>query len=292
MVKNIFNIPSIPWRNYITVEPAFILFCFSFYLMDLVNINLYLQKSCRFNVTVEPDMRTTCDDEKAGINFITSVNLKYRFTVKVTHTIVSVFICAWSDRNGNRKLFLILPTVALILHLSALCYQTFYWSVPADVSVWTEVLFQVLIGGNSMFNTFAKINIFETSSEENRTLRTTILIAIQTMSIPISSAVSGYMMLNLGFFYTYVCCLILSVSSLVLTCLFVQNTISEPKVAETESFSIFLAIPSSFKVVFQKRSCRESFSIMLLFLVSTCTGFVTTGKFIIDKLGVEKMNTR
>lgn len=280
MVKSIFKLPSIPWKSYVTVEPAFLLFCFSFYLMDLVNTNLYLQKSCRFNVSVEPDMRTACDDEKAGISFVTSVNLKYRFAVKVSHTIVSIFICAWSDRNGNRKCFLILPTVALILQLSALCYQTYYWSIPADVSVWTEVFFQVLIGGNSMFNTFAKINIFETSNEENRTLRTTILIAMQTLSIPVSSAVSGYMMRNLGFFLTYVCCLILSVSSLILTCVFVKKTISKQKITDNENFNLFLVIPSSIKVVFKKRPCRESFSIMLLFMISTCTGFVTTGKFV------------
>ena len=264
-------LPSIPWRSYITVEPAFLLFCFSFYLMDLVNINLYIQKTCRLNATTEPDMHTPCDDEKAGINFVTSVNLKYRFAVKVTHTIVSIFICAWSDRYGNRKLFLIIPIVALILHLCALCYQTYYWSIPANVAVWTEVFFQVLIGGNSMFNTFAKINIFETSTEENRTLRTTILIAIQTLTVPISSAVSGYMMLNLGFFNTYVLCLLLSIASLILTWMFVKNT-STPAESD-KSFNLFLSIPSSFKVVFQNRPCRDSFSIMLLFLISTCTGF-------------------
>lgn len=275
-------------KNNVSVEPAYVLYCLAYYLMDLVNTNLYIQKSCRFNTTSEPDLDTPCDDETKGVIFLTTVNSIYRCSLRIAFTLFGIFFTTWSDKiGGKRKIFIILPIIALILQNFSLCYHAYYWHWPATFAVWCEIIFQIGSGGNVCFLIFAQIHVFESSSIENRTFKSSILSALQSICVVISSGLSGYLIYKLGFYYTYFLCLILSILSLIFSWILIQDTSKciKHKAHIYDAFRITHII-DSFKIVFRKRMTKERMIIIILLLISNLGWFSVSGKYFICNLNV------
>ncbi len=267
------------YRNIGAVELSYALFCLAYYLMDLVNTNLIFQKSCRINATWEPNLDTPCDDEAKGVFFVSKFHSTYRFSFRTAITLFGILSTTWSDHAGKRKIFILSPIVGLLLQNALLCYQSYFWSCPVEFAFLTEGLFQVTTGGLLCFNAFVLINIYETTSIDNRTLRISILSSVQILCVLISSGLSGWLMFYAGFLCTYFACSILATISLVIAWIFVHDTPRNEKCVATfrDAFDA-KRILSSIETVFKKRERNERMMIIILLTANILNWFVISGE--------------
>lgn len=271
----IFNMKA--WHC-LSVEPAYFLYNMAAFTIEFANTNLVLQKSCRLNNTLEPNLDTPCDDEKKAIITLTNINSYYLFpSYFVTYAFV-ILATAWSDKAGRRKLFIMWPIWLKLVKTCILCLPAYYWHWPQMVSVWCEMVSHWL-GDNTCMYVFAVLYICDVSAPENRTMRVSILSALLSLSRVVSSGGSGYMLHSLGFFYTYLVCLLVTLVALILAWLCVEDiSIAVPKKVSIWGAFDLPFICSSFKVVLRKRDDFGRLKILLMYVICALGWFSFTGK--------------
>lgn len=262
----------------LTVEPALFFYFTTFILLELINTNLYLQKVCRTNTTVEPDLHTSCDDEKSGILFVSMVNSNYQYVVYTIMFLYATLVSSWSDYAGKRRRpLIILPIIGQLLQTVANTLHSYFWYWPPIVAVISDVVLKCAFGGHVLMLLGAQIYLCDVTSLENRTLRIGIFTALKIICLPIGSGIAGFMIQELGFFHSYLICFVLTAVSLVLAFIFITD-ISE----ETENKSIFrlfdlTQIFDGFKVIFGKKPGRQRMIIVLLVATHVIVWFTSEG---------------
>lgn len=279
--KSIQNSPF--WRE-ITVEPTIFFYYTTYVMIDLVNVNLYLQKSCRFNATVEPNLNTPCDDEKRGVTFVAEVNSKYKFILYMTVTVVVALASSWSDEVGKKvKLLIIIPIIGQILQISSACLQTYFWYWPPILAVASDLFCSIVTGGHVLFLNAVLIYVCAISAIESRTMRTGVLTAFQLLCQPLGSGLSGFIIRRWGFLCAYVLGLISTIVSLVLALVFIKD-VSEPVTKKISflGFFNFFRIIRSFKILVKKDLGSKKIVVGLLLFVHLIVWFSADGKFVHD----------
>ncbi len=263
----------------IAIEATSLFFVLAYNISELTNTNFLLQKMCRFNATVEPDLTTPCDDEKRGILFVTKVNRTYRLAISMISLFLIIFVSTWSDKSPKTRKRVIMHTIfGHILQLISLCAQSYFWNLSAYYAIGSEFVVMTVFLGHLGFRIFAVMAMCDLTTPENRTTRLTLLSTIDTLCMPISSALSGYMMRNLGFFYTYTICLALTLMAF--ACSFYIKQISKKGDEKTSIFSIFRLkqLANSFKVVFKDRTGKPRQIICILLFVCVLVYLPLYGK--------------
>lgn len=251
-------------KPYLIFEPAYVLFNIAVFISDLADTNLFLQKTCRFNVTSEPDIKTPCDDEPAGIAFVASINSKYVFGLSFITVFITVLMSAWTDKAlQRRKLCILLPMVVKAVQLIGMCLHSYFWYWPVLFAVFTE---NVLIASVCM-RVASIVYICCISSSEDRTFRLTLLYVLQTVTNIISSGSSGFLLRYIGFLNTYILCTVLAVSAIIYLQIFVKDVPGENNSGFLKYIRDFFDIRSlvqAFKLVFRKREGNARTMILLL----------------------------
>lgn len=252
----------------ISVEPAMVIFYTNYIIIDFINTNLYIQKNCRNDTSREPNLNTECDDNARGVLFVNNVNYYFRYSLvslMVIHTILS---SCWSDRAGRkRKPFIILPIIGQILQIFVACFQSYFWYLPAQFAVASDLLFQIFSGGFVLCLNTCITYTSDISSVEERTVKMSILWALQVICAPIGSGISGFLLTGLGFFYSYVVCLIVATVSLIFGLLLIKD-VSIPIDVKPSYLSFFNLkdVVDSVKMVFRK-SLGDKRSIVIVLLI-------------------------
>lgn len=257
------------WWRCITIEPSIALFQITTVMSNQLFVNLYLQKSCRFNATTEPDLKTPCDDEKAGQLFLTQVN-SWRYTVSMTlMIIVTVLISSWSDNAGRRRRpLVIIPLIGLVLVTIIGCVFSYFWKLPPNMSAIAEVIVHGVTGGRLTVVFSSQLYICDITNEKNRTARLGVIHGINIIAIPIGSGLIGYMMRYLGFFNSYLICVGLSTLAVILAFLLMEDTSVpvENKVTFWHSLNP-TRVYESFRIIFKKRAYSKRTLIIVLLCI-------------------------
>ncbi|XP_065210881.1 probable peptidoglycan muropeptide transporter SLC46 [Planococcus citri] len=264
----------------ISVEPAMVLFYTNYIITDFINTNLYIQKNCRNDTSREPNLTTDCDNIGRGVGYVNNVNYYFRYSLvslMVIHTILSL---CWSDRAGRkRKPFIVLPIIGQILQILVACFQSYFWYLPPHFAVASDLLFQVLSGGFVLCLNTCITYTNDISSVEERTMKMSIIFALQVICAPIGSGVSGFLLTGLGFFYSYVVCLVLATMSLICG-LFLIKDVSIPVEKKPTYLSFFSVadVVDSVKMVFRKSLGSKRPIVMVLLLIHVTVFFNFEGQ--------------
>lgn len=275
--------------SYITVEPSFLFYYSTFILLEFINTNLFIQKPCRHNITSEPDLETKCDDEKAGITFVSNLNAYVRIFVILFMLIYAVIGSYWSDESGrNRRPLLYLPIVGQILQSINGMVQSYYWQLPAISAASVDFLLQCVSGGNAVMVIISHVYICDVSSKQDRTMRMGILFALRTISISIGSGSSGYLLHAVGFFYSYMICLLMTVVSLVFGVLLIKDTSiqCENKITLWQACGC-KAFKNGFNVLFKKNLGERRKIIYVLLCIHVLVWFSFEGKLSVGSCYLE-----
>lgn len=263
----------------ISVEPAAFFFFLTYILLDIIDTNLYLQKACRHNATVEPNLDIPCDDEKEGVLFVSSVNANYRYIEMTAMLILVTLLMCWSDEAGKkRKILIVLPIIGIIVQSINGCLQSYFWYLSPLSAALTDMTIQVLSGGFVCMLLATQTYVCDISDVSNRTMRIGILVAIKTISMPIGNGVSGFLIRSIGFFNSFSLCLLLATISLAFAAILVKD-ISVPTAKKVSIFSIFKCtrVIDSFRVAFKKSLGRKRIIVLLLLIVHAAVLFSTEG---------------
>jgi MFS transporter, PCFT/HCP family, solute carrier family 46, member 3 len=197
-------------RSNITVEPVLALFVMPSVLAMLATQNLNLDKACQVNLgfgdAICKDLRmrkranhTFEEDEVQKL--IASVQAWKSVVHTALPTLLMLFIGAWSDKTGKRKICMLMPIFGEFMTCMLNMINTyFFYEVPVELTVFMEVIFPSLTGGwYTMFlGTFSYLG--DITSQDSRTFRMGILSLCMTVGFPIGMGLSGILLRCLGYY--------------------------------------------------------------------------------------------
>ncbi|XP_049865726.1 proton-coupled folate transporter-like [Pectinophora gossypiella] len=197
-------------RSNITVEPVLALFVMPSVLAMLATLNLNLDKACRVNLRFEDSVCTdllrrkranhTFEEDEVQ-KLIASVQAWKSVIQTAVPTILMLFMGAWSDKTGRRKICMLMPILGEVSTCILNMINTyFFYEVSVEWTVFMEVVSPALTGGwYTMFlGTFSYLG--DITSRETRTFRLGILSLCMTVGFPIGMGLSGVLLKYLGYY--------------------------------------------------------------------------------------------
>lgn len=249
-------------------------------ISNLLYTNLFLQKSCRFNATTEPDLTTPCDDEAMGQAFLIQVN-SWRHSLSMSLMITFTILGAsWSDKAGRRRRPLIfIPLVGQLLVTTVGCLYSYFWQWPAMSAVILEAILHGVTGARFSLLLTSEMYMCDITTNENRTARLGILGALHIISVQIGSGITGSILRRVGFFYSFAICTVLTALSIVFGVILIKDT----SVPVEKKLPFWQAVNptrvyESFRIVFKARPFNRRGIIILLLVIDGCSLFPVIGK--------------
>ncbi|KPI98099.1 Proton-coupled folate transporter [Papilio xuthus] len=197
-------------KNNITVEPLLAGLIIPSVISRFAMSNFNLDKACRVNLDFGDEICTalikrTSNNysiyEKEVQKLISSIDI----WKSVIHTslpcILIMFLGAWSDRTGKRKICILLPIFGeFVTSINNLINVYFFYEIPVQVTVFLETIFPSITGGwvTMFLGVFSYIS--DITSEESRTFRVGMVNICLTAGLPVGIGLSGILLQRLGYY--------------------------------------------------------------------------------------------
>lgn len=196
-------------KSHITVEPVLAGLIVPSMLARLAIQNLNLEKTCRIKLQLG---EAVCDSlikregnftqYEADIQKVISSIEQWKSVVQTAIPLfLVIFMGAWSDRTGNRKLCILLPILGeLLTCISNLLSTVFFEEIPVEVAMFFEAFFPAITGGWVMMYLGVFSYISDITDSESRTFRVGMVNLCMTAGIPVGSALSGILLRLWGYY--------------------------------------------------------------------------------------------
>lgn len=197
-------------KSNITVEPILAGLIIPSMLSRLAIQNLNLDKACRVRLDYGDEI---CDAliSRNGTNLteyerevqkvITAIEAWKSIIQTGLPTILVLFMGAWSDRTGNRKICILMPIFGECLTCFSNILSTyFFYEIPVEVTMILESIFIAAAGGWVMIFLGVFSYISDVTSAETRTFRVGLANLCMTAGVPIGTALSGILLKMLGYY--------------------------------------------------------------------------------------------
>lgn len=218
------------WWKSIGVEPVMFLYMSAFMLTSVVEEAFFVHKACTVNLNYSKEI---CDNLTAADHkqFQKEVQLKvstfHQYENIASHfvpVLLAFFLGPWSDKVG-RKLPLLLGLIGNFIYSTMIVVNAFMEKWTVEMVILTASLPCALTGGNLTVFMAAFSYLADTTSQKQRTLRTTLLEVAYLFPMPTGVALGSYLFSHvLGRSYAYM--FIINASLLFLailyTCAFIK----------------------------------------------------------------------
>ncbi|CAH0749896.1 unnamed protein product [Diatraea saccharalis] len=197
----------------VTFEPTMFLFILAAIITMTTTQNLSLEKACRVNLNFTNEICSSLRQQNIENQnqyeretqklLAAAMRLKTYITATVP-CLMAIFIGAWSDETGHRKVFVIIPIVGqVLLNINSIINTYFFYEFPLEVLVLSESIIEGFSGGWCVcFTTiFSYISVITT--EKTRTFRLGIVNFCMTVGFPVGMGLSGVLLKNFGFYGCY-----------------------------------------------------------------------------------------
>lgn len=197
-------------RDNITVEPLLAGLIIPSVISRFAMGNLNLDKACRVNLgfgdeicdaLVKKTSKNFTEYEKQVQQLISSIDIWKGVIQTALPCIIIMFLGAWSDRTGKRKICIMLPIYGEVLtSLNNLVNVYFFYEIPVEITVFLETLFPAITGGwvTMFLGVFSYIS--DITSEESRTFRVGLVNFCMTAGLPIGIGMSGFLLQKMGYY--------------------------------------------------------------------------------------------
>lgn len=264
--------------NSVSVEPSYFLHTLADTLLDFANTNLYLQKACRSDASIEPDLSTPCDDTEDGVITVTQINTYVLPFEMILVTISIIFYSFWSDKAGKkRKIFIMMVMVGQILESALESLHSYWWSLTPMYAAVTSTLIHVLCGNRITMSIFGNMYLADVVDRRNRTMRLGVFSTMKILGYLVGDLVCGNMLHTLGFFWYYMTCCAVAVLATISGSIFIQDHSEPTQVVAKSGFSIRYMIHSSI-LILRKGNDRQNKAVTLALMVYTILLFISQGK--------------
>ncbi|CAG9564020.1 unnamed protein product [Danaus chrysippus] len=198
--------------QFFTVEPFLLCYIFPNIISAVTVQKLNMEKACRADLNFSEFI---CSQVIAG-NFSDNMTLlaldkSQKLVAEMTAwkqpiqsgipAIAILFIGAWSDKTGNRKLLMLIPILGELISAIGMILTTYYFlEWPLWVTGLIEALPSALTGGLSIALMGSYSFIADVTTVENRTFRMGCVAVIVTLGIPLGTSISGVLIQLVGYY--------------------------------------------------------------------------------------------
>ncbi|XP_049865744.1 proton-coupled folate transporter-like [Pectinophora gossypiella] len=247
-------------KENITVEPVLACYVVPGMLARLATQNLYLDKACRVNINygdkicsalVAKEGNLYQDEERAVQELIAGMDVWKNILLTSIPSFLILFLGAWSDRTGKRKICILLPIIGdLLMCISNIINVYFFYELPVQVTMFFEAFFPAVTGGWIATYMGAFSYISDVSSEESRTFRVGVANLCLTAGSPIGSALSGILLKQIGYYGVFTLSSILYIFSIFYGFFYIKDPERpvQKKKDENESTGCFAFLKSFFAI--------------------------------------------
>lgn len=168
---------------------------------------------------------------------------------------IILFVGAWSDKTGNRKVLMLIPIVGEIVSSLGLILATYFlleW--PLWITALIEALPSAFSGSFPVALMASASYIADVTTVESRTFRMGVVTLIVTMGFPLGTSFGGYLTEAVGFFGVFIIVIALFSFGFLHTYININDVRQQPlqgtflsKLAQFFNFKIFLSFLSLFK---------------------------------------------
>ncbi|CAH2232457.1 proton-coupled folate transporter-like [Pararge aegeria] len=271
-------------KDNITVEPLLAGMIIPSVISRFAMANFNLDKACRVyfefedhicNALVKKNSNNYSVYEKEVQKLISSIDI----WKSIIHTglpfIMIMFLGAWSDRTGKRKLCILLPIFGEVLtSLNNLVNVYFFYEIPVHITVFLETFFTAITGGwvTMFLGVFSYIT--DVTTEEYRTFRVGLVNIGMTVGLPIGIGMSGYLLkVELGYYGIFSLTTVLFIAVLLYGCYSLQEPdewlkergmpIIERGNSKGVSFFDVTHVVDTMRVAFRKRPANRRVKVIL-----------------------------
>lgn len=203
----------------ITVEPILACSVVPGALSGLATQNLNLDKACRVNknfgervcsALLAREGNKYLKEELAVQELIAAMESWKNVLLTAIPSLMILFLGAWSDRTGKRKVCIVLPIIGnFLMCLSNIVNTYYFYELPVEVTMFFEAFFPAITGGwiTTYMGAFSYIS--DVSSAESRTFRIGIANLCITAGTPIGSVLSGVLLEYIGYYGVFSICSLL-----------------------------------------------------------------------------------
>ncbi|KAG7299697.1 hypothetical protein JYU34_016694 [Plutella xylostella] len=200
-------------RGNITVEPLLAGLIVPSIISRFAMGNLNLDKACRVNLEfgdvvcdalIARDNNNYSSYEKEVQKLISSIDIWKGIIQTLVPCLLIMFLGAWSDRTGKRKLCILLPIFGeFITSLNNIVNVYFFYEIPVQITVLLETVFPAFTGGwvTMFLGVFAYIS--DITTEEARTFRVGLVNFCMTVGVPIGISLSGILLKMFGYYVIF-----------------------------------------------------------------------------------------
>lgn len=197
-------------KEHITVEPLLAGLIIPSIIARFAMGNFNLDKACRVHfkfdneicdALIRKDTENNTHYEKEVQKLISSIDIWKSMLHTALPCIIILFLGAWSDRTGKRKLCILLPIVGeLVTSISNIINVYFFYEIPIQVTVFLETVFPSITGGwvTMFLGVFSYIS--DITSEESRTFRVGLVNFCMTAGLPLGIGISGILVQKMGYY--------------------------------------------------------------------------------------------
>ncbi|CAG9785256.1 unnamed protein product, partial [Diatraea saccharalis] len=267
-------------RSNITVEPVLAGLIIPSMLSKLAIQNLNLDKACRVKLDYGD---TICDalidrsgnysEEEVNVQRVISNIEAWKSVVQTAiPTLLVIFMGAWSDRKGNRKVCIILPLIGeFMVCISNIINVFFFYEISVEVTMFLEAFFQAISGGWVMIYLGVFSYISDVTNEETRTFRVGLVNLCMTAGIPIGTALSGILLKLWGYYGIFAASAAIYVATIIYSCMCLEsktkNNHSNEKDKSLSCMDVVNMVKETVHVAFKKREGNIRMKIIMTLLI-------------------------
>ncbi|OWR45015.1 adenylate cyclase [Danaus plexippus plexippus] len=196
-------------KSNVTVEPIFAGIVIPSMLARLAIQNLNMDKTCRLKLNFGEEICDALLERKGNLTYyegevqkvISSIETWKSVIQTALPTILVIFMGAWSDRTGNRKLCILLPIVGeFLVCISNILSVVFFNDISVEVTMFLEAIFPAITGGWVMVFLGVFSYVGDITDEKTRTFRVGLVNLCLTAGIPIGVSLSGILLKLWGYY--------------------------------------------------------------------------------------------
>ncbi|XP_052738568.1 proton-coupled folate transporter-like isoform X2 [Bicyclus anynana] len=196
-------------KSNITVEPILAGLIIPSMLARIAIQNLNLDKACRVKLNYNDSICDALILRQGNLTFyegevqkvISAIETWKSVIQTAVPTLFVIFMGAWSDRTGNRKLCILLPIVGeCLVCISNILSTVFFYQISVEVTMFLEALFPAITGGWVLVYLGVFSYIGDITDEKSRTFRVGLVNLCLTAGIPIGTALSGILLTLWGYY--------------------------------------------------------------------------------------------
>ncbi|CAG4936874.1 unnamed protein product [Colias eurytheme] len=196
-------------KSNISVEPILAGLVIPSMLSKLAIQNLNLDKVCRVKNDYGDEIcdallekRGNLSSYEAEVQTVISSIEAWKSVIQTSlPTILVIFMGAWSDRTGNRKLCILLPLFGeFCVCLSNIFSTYFFKEISVELTMFLEAFFPSITGGWVMVYLGVFSYISDITTPESRTFRVGLVNLCLTAGIPVGTALSGILLKIWGYY--------------------------------------------------------------------------------------------